>query len=346
MKNIIITITILIGFVLSTSACTKKEKSVESFSLGLVTDIGGIADRSFNQSAWEGVLQFVKENDIDETDYTYIQSTTHADYIPNLSTLADADTSLIIAAGFTFTDAITEVAQNFPKTQFLIVDTEVSLPNVASAVFNEEQGSFLVGIIAGLQAQAEGKRKVGFIGGMSFDVIHRFEAGFEKGVQTVAPELELVVEYASDFSSPQVGQALAAKMYDAGVHIIFHAAATTGNGVIKEAKDNALAGKKVWVIGVDKDQYKEGLYTNNSSVVLTSMVKRVDVATHDVAALAHEGQFPANQTLTFSLANDGVGIPEKNPNVRAEFLEVVDEYKAKVISGEIQVPQVPSRLRD
>ncbi len=325
------------------NACTKKQST--SFSVGLVTDIGGIDDKAFNQSAWEGITKFASQENLSKAQYTYVQSSTHSDYLPNLSALADNDTTLIVAAGFTFTEAITKVAQNFPTKQFLIIDTAVPKPNVVSAVFKEEEGSFLVGVIAGLQSQAERKEKVGFIGGMEFDVIHRFEAGFEKGVKTVAPDLEILVEYAADFSAPSLGQAFAAKMYDAGVGVIFHAAATTGNGAIKEAKDRALNGERVWIIGVDRDQYEEGIYAKDKSVILSSMVKRVDVATHNVANLAKQGNFPGGKVLTFSLENGGVGIPQENPNVSAEFLELVSRYKQQVLSGKLTIPKVPTRLQ-
>lgn len=343
MKNIlhILSIIMIIGFSFL-HACSKEES--QSFSVGLVTDVGGIDDKAFNQSAWEGIEKFIVQKNLSKKQYTYVQSATHSDYLPNLSALADDGITLIVAAGFTFTDAVTKASQNFPDTQFLIVDTAVPQPNVVSAVFNEEQGSFLVGIIAGLQSIQEGKTKVGFIGGMEFDVIHRFEAGFEKGVKTVAPNLEILVEYAGDFSAPQIGQVLAAKMYNANVGVIFHAAATTGNGAIKEAKDRAINGEHVWIIGVDRDQYEEGIYGDGQSIILTSMVKRVDIATYNVALMAKEGKFPGGDVLAFSLKNEGVGIPEENPNVTPEFLDLVSRYKQKVLSDEIIVPQTPTRL--
>ncbi len=332
--------------VLFAVACTKEKKAEEpQFSVALVTDIGGIDDASFNQGTWEGIERFANEHGFSESQYKYLQSGTDADYIPNLSTLADEGATLIVAAGFLFQDAMTEVSKNFPDTQFLLVDTVAPGPNVVSAIFNEEEGSFLVGIIAGLQSKAEGRTKVGFIGGMEFELIHRFEAGFEAGVKAVAPDLELIVEYAGDFAAPQIGQALAAKMYDAGASVVFSAAGATGNGAIKEAKDRVLAGEAVWVIGVDRDQYQDGVYADGKSVMLTSMVKRVDVVSHDVAQLSHEGKFPGGEILIFSLANNGVAIPEENPNVEAEFLESVEAYKAKVLAGEISVPKKPSRLQ-
>ncbi len=333
-----------VAVVIFITACpgTKEENT---FSVALVTDIGGIDDTSFNQGTWEGIVRFAESQGFSKDQYKYLQSSTDADYIPNLSTLADEGTTLIVAAGFLFESAITEVSKNFPDTQFLFIDMNLPHPNVASASFNEEEGSFLVGVIAALQSQAEGKTKIGFVGGMEFDVIHRFEAGFEAGMKAVAPEIELLVQYAGDFASPQIGQALAAKMYDAGASIVFVAAGATGNGAIKEAKDRALAGETVWVIGVDRDQYEDGIYSDEKSIILTSMIKRVDVASHDVVEMSYAGNFPGGETLNFSLANDGVGIPKENPNLSAEFLEKTTEYRKKVQSGEITVPRKPSRLQ-
>lgn len=333
----------LLAVSLFLAGCSASKDS--SFSVALVTDIGGIDDKSFNQGTWEGLERFATEAKLPKKNYTYLQSSADSDYIPNLSTLADEKFNLIVAAGFLFVDAISEVAKNYPETNFLLIDTVVQAPNVVSAVFSEEQGSFLVGVAAGLQAKAENKPVVGFLGGMKFDVIYRFEAGFEAGVKAAAPDVKVLVEYAGDFGAPQIGQALAAKMYDAGASSIFHAAGATGNGAIKEAKDRAAAGNPVWVIGVDRDQYEDGLYADGKSVVLTSMVKRVDIASYGVASLAMEGKFPGGQTLTFNLQNNGVGIPDNNPNLSADITAAVADYKLKVLSGEIAVPTVPSTVQ-
>ena len=143
----------------------------------------------------------------------------------------------------------------------------------------------------------------------------------------------------------QIGQTLAAKQYDAGAYVIFHAAGGTGNGLISEAKDRRAAGDDVWAIGVDKDQYEDGIYEGTNSAVLTSMMKRVDVAAYNVCKDTMEGNFPGGTTLLFNLSNDGVGIPELNPNLTAEIIAAVATYKTSIIDG-LVVPTVPSRLTE
>jgi basic membrane protein A len=343
-------ITILVAILLIASFATafagggKEAAAAPSFRIGLVTDLGGIDDKSFNQGTWEGVVRFAKTLNLAQgTGYKYLQSSAEADYVPNLSTFADEKLDLIVAPGFLFEKALGEVADKYPNQKMLLIDAVVSKPNVASAVFAEHEGSFLVGVAAGLKAKADGKNTVGFIGGMQFPLIERFQAGFEQGVKAVFPEARILVDYAGDFGAPDKGQALAQKQYNAGAYIIFHAAGGTGNGMIKEAKERSEKGDIRWAIGVDKDQYSDGAYGAGKSAVLTSMMKRVDVAAHDVAKMVHEGKFPGGQTLVFALANDGVGIPETNPNLSADVVAQVREFGKRIASGALKVSEVPGK---
>lgn len=308
--------------------------------VGLVTDVGGIDDKSFNQGTWEGILRFAAENKLPKANYKYLQSAAEADYVPNLSTFSDEKLDLIVAPGFLFEKAMGEVAANYPKNKYLIIDSVVGKPNVASAVFAEHEGSFLVGVAAGLKAKVDGKKVVGFLGGMQFPLIERFQAGFEAGVKAVYPECTVLVDYAGDFGAPDKGQAIAQKQFNAGAYIIFHAAGGTGNGMIKEAKERSQKGDTRWAIGVDKDQYKDGAY-GTKSAVLTSMMKRVDVAAHDVAVMVRDGKFPGGQVLVFSLKNQGVGIPSENPNLSAAIVKTVKDYEARIASGRLAVSEVP-----
>lgn len=320
---------------------TETAPEVEPISVGLVTDVGGIDDKSFNQGTWEGIQRFADDTGA-ETEY--LQSDAEADYVPNLSAYSDKDFDLIIAPGFKFEDSLKEVSANFTEQKYLIIDMVVDGPNVASAVFSEEQGSFLVGVAAALKAQEAGKNTVGFIGGEDFDLIQKFEAGFEAGVKAVNPDMKVLVQYAGAFNDSQKGQSIASSMYDDGAYIIYHAAGGTGNGLIKEAKDRASNGEEVWAIGVDKDQYADGIFEGEKSVILTSMMKRVDVAAYDVAKMTLEGNFPGGQVLAFTLENGGVGLPAKNPNLTDDIITKVAEFEAKVKAGEIVVPTVPERL--
>jgi basic membrane protein A and related proteins len=343
--------------------CTKAPETATTtaptFKIGFVTDTGGIDDKSFNQGTWEGVVKFGQEkNLVKDKDYKYLQSTAEADYVPNLSAFADEKMDLIIAAGFLFNKAMADTATKFADRKFLIIDsvvtvadkdkdgkdiagTEKNVPNVANAVFAEQEGSFLVGVAAGLKAKADGKKVVGFIGGMKFALIEKFEAGFKAGVKAVFPECKILVDYAGDFAAPDKGQALAQKQFNAGAYVIYHAAGGTGNGMIKEAKERTSKGDVRWAIGVDKDQYADGVYADGKSVVLTSMMKRVDTAAHDVAAMTMDGKFPGGQVLVFNVANGGISLPANNPNLSADILAKVAEFSEKIKSGSLVVPEKP-----
>ena len=179
---------------------------------------------------------------------------------------------------------------------------------------------------------------------MDFDLIQKFEAGFEAGVWAIDPDIEVLVQYAGDFGNAQLGQTVAAKMYDDGAYVIYHAAGGTGNGLFSEAKNRVLNGEDVWAIGVDKDQYEDGIYEGDKSIILTSMMKRVDVASYTVCENVLNEEFTP-EILVFNLANAGVGIPDENPNLKAEWVTTIDEYATKVISGEIEVPVLPTRLQ-
>ncbi|MBP7095553.1 MAG: BMP family ABC transporter substrate-binding protein [Spirochaetia bacterium] len=333
--------------------CQKSEPApvAKAFTVGLVTDVGGIDDKSFNQGTWEGVVKFAADNGlVKDKDVKYLQSAAEQDYVPNLSTFADEKLDIIIAPGFLFVQAMGEVAAKYPEQKFLLIDDLVKdangnfVPNVANATFAEHEGSFLVGVAAGLKAKADGKNTLGFIGGMKFALIEKFQAGFEQGVKAVFPEAKILVDYADSFTDAAKGQALAQKQFNAGAYIIFHAAGATGNGMIKEAKERQEKGQVVWGIGVDKDQYADGVFgTAGKSAVLTSMMKRVDVAAYDVAKMAKDGNFPGGQQLVFNLKNKGVGIPNENPNLSADIVAKVNEYAAKIGSGELVVSEIPAQ---
>ena len=322
-----------------------KVEELPAISIGLCTDTGGVDDKSFNQGTWEGVKRYAADHKLDKDAIQYVQATSDADYIPQLTTFSEAGKDLIVAPGFLFKDAITQVAKDFPEQKFLFIDDVSDAPNVCSAVFAEHEGSFLVGMAAGLKADAEGKKKVGFVGGMDFETIQKFEAGYEQGVHAVNPDIEVVVEYVGAFDKPEDAQAIATKMFDNGCYIIYHAAGSSGNGVIKEAKDRALNGEDVWVIGVDRDQYEEGIYKDDKSVILTSMVKRVDNASYIIATEVAKGEFKGG-VRTFGLKEDGVALPDKNPNLKDEWVKAIKEKAADIISGKLTIDPQPDRLKE
>ncbi|MFC3800175.1 BMP family protein [Cohnella sp. GCM10012308] len=298
--------------------------------VGMVTDLGGVNDKSFNQQAWEA-LQKIKTDT--GADTKYLESKKDSDYIPYLTKFVKDGYDLTWAIGFLFSEAATTVATDNPNAKLALIDTTPTkeLPNVESVLFKENEGSFLVGVVAGLTTKTN---KIGFVGGMELPVIKKFEAGFKAGIAAVNPNATVEVNYVGDFSKPDQGKLAAATMYDGGADIIFHAAGGSGNGVFNEAKDRFKAGKKVWVIGVDKDQSVEF----GNDVTLTSMVKKVDEAVYRVSNELLAGNFKGGQTVELGLAEGGVGLPTDNPNVSQDILAKVEEYKSKIISGEITVP--------
>ena len=305
------------------------------FSVRMVTDVGGVDDKSFNESAWEGLQQF-------EADFGaqvgYLQSGDAADYQPNLNRLVREGNDLVLAIGFLMGDDVQAIAQQQPDAQLGIVDMVVTdddgnfLDNVTNITFKEHEGSFLVGVVAGLQTETN---QVGFIGGVDSALIKKFENGFKAGVKAVNPDAEIFVQYAESFNDASRGQAIAGTMYQQGADIIYHAAGGTGNGLFTEAKERSRAGENVWAIGVDRDQHDEGMPEN---VTLTSMIKRVDQAVYQVAERTMNGDFPGGEIVEFGLEEEGVGIAPTKENVTEESLQAVEDYKTRILDGEIQVP--------
>lgn len=335
------------------SACGSSDDSKKSgggsdkFTVAMVTDTGGVDDRSFNQSAWEGLQKFGKANDLEKgTDgYNYLQSASEADFKTNLNTAVRSGYDLIYGIGYKLKDAIEDVSKQKPKNHFALVDDTITdRDNVVSIGFKDNDGSFLVGVVAGLTTKTN---KVGFVGGVKGAVIDRFEAGFTEGVKAVNPKAEVKVQYANDFAKADKGQQIAAGMYNGGVDIIFHAAGATGNGVFAEAKNlkKKDPSRAVWVIGVDRDQWDEGAVTANDgkeyNVTLTSEIKRVDIAVDDLATRAKAGDFPGGEKIEYGLDKDAVGLSPSQDNLTQEVLKKVDEYKQKIINGDIKVPEKP-----
>ncbi|MEH7456285.1 BMP family ABC transporter substrate-binding protein [Bacillus pseudomycoides] len=320
------------------------KKDDKNIKVGMVTDVGGVDDKSFNQSSWEGLQKFGKDNGLKEkTNYRYLQSEKEADYIPNLKKFAKDKYDLSFGIGYKLEKAIEEVAKENPKQQFAIVDTVVKQPNVTSITFKDHEGSFLVGAVAAMSTKTN---KVGFVGGMKSDLISKFENGFKAGAKAVNPNIEIVSEYAEAFDKPEKGAALASAMYGQGVDVIYHAAGGTGNGVFTEAKNRKKKGENVWVIGVDRDQNQEGMPEN---VTLTSMVKRVDVAVEKVAQEAKDGKLEGGKVEAFGLKDEGVGIAKTTDNVKKvnpEILPKVEEFEKKITAGEIKVPATDKEYKE
>ncbi|MEK4272911.1 BMP family lipoprotein [Paenibacillus sp. FSL R7-0026] len=297
-------------------------------NIGMVTDVGGVNDKSFNQSAWEALQATETETG---TAVKYLQSKSDEEYIPNLNEFVKGGYDLTWGIGFQLADAIKTVAEQNPDAKLAIIDSVVDAPNVKSVTFAEEEGSYLVGVVAGLTTKSN---KIGFVGGMESPLIKKFEVGFREGVKAVNPDAQFISNYTGAFDKPDLGKAAAATLYNEGVDIIFHASGATGNGVFNEAIARKKQGQDVWVIGVDKDQSLEF----GDEITLTSMIKKVDEAVKRVNKEVVDGTF-AGGSENLTLKENGVGIADTSTaNVPADTLAKVEEYKEKIISGEIKVP--------
>ncbi|WP_141430845.1 BMP family protein [Bacillus sp. 03113] len=350
-KRVGLALSLLLAASTVLGACGAEEGSKESgktsdFKVGMVTDEGGIDDKSFNQSAWEGITKFGKENNLDEgKGFKYLQSTAQAEYEPNVTKFAEAGYNLTYGIGFKLEDTIQKAAGQYPDSHFALVDSllldekfqPVSMDNVVTLTFQEEQGSFLAGAVAAKHSKSN---KIGFVGGINSPLIKKFENGFKAGAKAVNPNVEVLAQYAESFSAPDKGATIASTMYDKGADIIYIAAGGTGNGVFTEAKNRKKKGQDVWVIGVDRDQHEEGMPEN---VTLTSMVKRVDIATYETTKQAMEGKFPGGKDVVFGLKEDGIKLAKGN--LSDEEMKLADEWKAKILSGEVKVPKTDEEFK-
>jgi basic membrane protein A len=322
---------------------TKGGNKEKAFSVAMVTDVGGVDDKSFNQSAWEGLQKFGSDNGLKKGKggIDYLQSKSDADYSTNLNTLSRQKFDLVYGIGFLMQAAVEEIAKQQPKTNFAIIDAEVKQPNVASVLFKEQEAAFLAGVAAALQTKTN---HVGFIGGMEIPVIERFESGFVAGVKAAKPEVTVDVQYSGAFDKAELGQSIASKMYSSGADVIFHAAGGTGNGLFKEANDRKAKdpSKEIWAIGVDRDQSDMG-----ADVILTSAMKGVDVAVQDLSKKAKDGNFPGGQIALYGLAEDGVSLAPINSKAsnKAAIDTAVKDWIQKIKSGSVKVPGTHAELK-
>ncbi len=306
------------------------------FSIAMVTDTGGIDDRSFNQSSWEGMQAWAEENGFGEDAIAYYQSEAEDQYIQNLNSATQDGHDVVYGIGFLLLDPINTVAQQNPDNWYGLVDDISDQPNVVSLTFADHENSFLAGMAAALTTETD---QIGFIGGIEGQVIDRFQTGFEAGVAHVNPEIEVDVQYANSFGDAGIGQQIASAMYASGVDVIFHAAGAVGNGVFQEARNRMEAGSDtdLWVIGVDRDQTAEGDY-EGGNLTLGSTVKNVGAAVAQSANEAMNDNFPGGETIAFGLAEDGIDFVyhEEMPQ---ETIDQIEEARQQIIDGEIEVPE-------
>lgn len=309
-------------------AAFSSSASVAETKIGLVFDKGGKDDRSFNAAAYKGAM---KAKDDLKIFVKYVEATDDNAFESLLRAFAQKDFDLIVAIGVSQADAVKKVSAQFPKRNFAIVDAEVNAPNVRSLLFEEHEGSYLVGAIAGLTSKTN---KIGFIGGMDIPLIRRFEMGYEAGAKKVNPKIKVISNFigvtGDAWNNPAKAKELALSQYAGGADVIFAAAGASNGGLFDAAEE-----KKKFAIGVDSNQnyIKPGL-------ILTSMLKRVDIAVFDAIRDQHDGKFTAG-TRRFGLANQGIDYAIDNYNeslISAESRKKVERLRLDILDGKLQVP--------
>ena len=307
----------------------------------IVTDTGGVDDKSFNQSAWEGLQDWGKEHNLaKDKGFTYFQSTSEADYANNLQQAAGSY-NLIFGVGFALHNAVEEAAKDHTDLNYVLIDDVIKdQKNVASVVFADNESAYLAGVAA---AKTTKTKQVGFVGGIESEVISRFAAGFKAGVASVDSSITVQVDQAGSFNDNAKGKTIAAAQYAAGADVVYQVAGGTGAGVFAEAKslnESRPEGEKVWVIGVDRDQEAEGKYTSKdgkaSNFVLVSTLKQVGTTVKDISNKAEKGEFPGGQAIVYSLKDKGVDLAITN--LSEEGKKAVEDAKAKILDGSVKVP--------
>ncbi|MGB2953751.1 MAG: BMP family ABC transporter substrate-binding protein [Gaiellaceae bacterium] len=312
---------------------------------GLVTDIGGLNDRSFNHLANLGRLKAQKELKVSTR---VIESKSGGDYIPNLTTLAHLNYKIIIGVGFLMADAIDTVAQKFPNLDFAIIDycdknsfstcggvLTHSPKNTDGLFFKSEQSGYLVGYLAGLMVKKQGgKQVVSAVGGQSLPSVNNWIAGYKAGAKKSNPKVTVLIDYSNQFpvsASPKC-KSLAENQIARGSQVIFQVAGGCGLGALDAAKEHHKGKRPVWGIGVDADQAYLGAH------ILTSGVKRVDLATFDVIKAVKNGTFKGGRDLVFDLKNHGQDVGKISSKVPKAFITKMNAIKKLIISGKIKPP--------
>ena len=342
MKKLLALIAVLlaihVAFLFVRPSGAEQPAAGDAINVGVVFDLGGRGDKSFNDGAYIGAERAERELGVR---VRFVEPGDGSDRESGLRLLAAEHMDLVIGVGFIFTDDLTQLAKEYPNTAFAGVDYAVSTdkagnpipppPNLAALKFREEQGSFLVGALAALMSKT---KKVGFVGGMDFPLIQKFEMGFKAGVKHVCPTCEVVSQYAGitpeAFRNPGKGKELGLSQYQSGVDIIYHASGSTGLGVFEAARQTGKL-----AIGVDADQYQEA-----PGHILTSMVKGVDASVFDAIRRVKEHRFEGG-IFQFGLAEHGVDYvyDEHNRAMIPDSVHArVEALRREVIEGRIKVP--------
>jgi basic membrane protein A len=316
------------------SASSKSTPAAKKIKVGLVTDIGGLNDRSFNQLANQGLETSEKTLGIEGR---VLPSHANSDYIPNLSSLAQQHYDLVIGVGFLMADAMATVAKKFPDTKFAIIDVDATTlkgkpTNVEGLLFKEQEAGYLAGYMAGLYMKDQGSGgTISSVGGQKIPPVDHYIAGYQAGAKAADPGIKTLNGYSQDFVDQSKCKEIALNQIQQGSKVVFQVAGQCGLGALDAAKEKGVQG-----IGVDADQGYLG------SHILTSAEKKVDVAVETAIKGAQGDSFQGGQNKTFDLQNNGVGIGKPNEN-GAKFLDQVDAVKQKIISG--QISNIPDTVK-
>jgi len=337
---------------MSLAACGSKDNTTpsgggsttSSLKIGLAYDIGGRGDRSFNDAAAAGLEKAQSEFGLSKENVNELSARTgetDADRAQRLELLAQGGYNPVLAIGFAYAKALGTVAPKYPNVKFGIVDAtvdDVKGPNVSNLIFAEQEGSYLVGAAGALKSTAG---HIGFVGGCDVPLIHKFEAGYKAGAKKIKPDIKIDSKYlstpqqnCSGFNDPAAGKEAAKGMYDGGADVVYQAAGGSGTGVFKAAK-----GKGKLAIGVDSDQYNT-VTPDLKDVIITSMLKRVDVAVYTFVKDMGTDTFKAGQTV-FDLKAEGVGYSTSGGKID-DIKSKLDDYKQQIIDGKITVPTKPA----
>lgn len=342
----IVKIAIVMSVLVIIIAATISMKKVKDLSkennkiiVGMVTDVGGINDESFNQSTWEGLKRAEKELGIEAK---YLESVQETDYTQNIETLLDEEVDLILSVGFKQTEAIEEAAINNPERHFAIIDGDFEnkeIPsNLKNIMFKEQEAGYLAGILSSIMTKTD---NIGFIGGMQIPVVDRYKYGFLAGLKDGSKELgikdiKIQTQYANSFTDQAKGKAIASQMIKNDADIIFHAAGPLGTGIFE-----ALSEKGGLGIGVDSDQNKL-----SPEVVITSAIKNLNEASYSLVKEYIEEDFKGGETIIKSLIDNGVGLASYNERVNSKAVNFVDKFVDKIKNNEIKVPSTKEEYEE
>ena len=337
--NKLMKLSMVAALTLGLVACAKAEETEEKgIKVGMATDSGTIDDKSFNQGTWEGVLEYKEDNPSAEVQYLMPTGETTQDYLEAIDNLAMTGVEVMVLPGFKFEEALGVAQEKYPEIKFVAIDAEPLVgvdadgnplyevaDNTVSIFFAEQQASFLAGIATALETETN---KVAFLGGMEVPAVQKLGWGFVAGIAYANNCLGTSVEvtdyvYQGTFTDLDAGKAIAAGMYDKGVDVVFAAAGG---------------------VGVDVDQYDEGLLSNGNSVILTSAMKYLGQAAYDQINAYANGEFEGGRTILMDVNANGVGLPEANPNLSDETIKQVNEAAKMIREGEIEVPKTKDGL--